>query len=195
MVIDRRAGSIDLLSPLQMAGIKPLELGELNYGDVQIEGQGPEGCPILVGVEYKKLGDLAQCIDNGRLVGHQLPGMLESYSDVWLLVEGIWREGRHGEVEVPRGAIWRPLRTGTGAFSSSALHGFLLTLQIKLGVKVMQTGTSNQTVRWLSALNKWWTQKEWSDHRAHLSFDNSQALSLISRPSMVRKVAASLPNI
>jgi ERCC4-type nuclease len=75
------------------------------------------------------------------------------------------------------------------------LHGFLLTLQVKLGVKVMQTGTLHQTISWLLALNHWWTQKEWEDHRAHLAFDNSAALALISRPSLVRRVAKELPGI
>lgn len=195
MIIDRRAGSVDLFTPLQMAGVRPLELGELGYGDVQIEGRGPEGCPVLVGVEYKKLGDLAQCIDNGRLVGHQLPGMIESYQDIWLLVEGIWKPGRSGELLVPHGPSWKSLRVGKGAFSYSAMEGFLLTLQIKMGVKVKQTGTSSQTTDWLLALNRWWTQKEWGEHHAHLAFDNSQALSLISRPTLVRRMAAELPGI
>lgn len=196
MIVDRRAGSIDLYPQLQMAGVRPLELGELGYGDVQIEGRGEGGCPVLVGVEYKRLGDLCQCIDNGRFVGHQLPGMLECYQDVWLCVEGIYRDGRHGEVEVPVGAGWKSLKSGgSKAFSIQAMLGFLITLQVKCGVKVVHTGTLPQTVRWLSALNHWWTSKDWEDHRAHLSFDNSQALTLISRPSLVRRMAKELPGI
>ena len=196
MIVDRRAGSCDLFAPLQMAGVKPLELGELGYGDVQIEGQGPEGCPWMIGVEYKKLPDLVQSIDNGRLVGHQLPGLLECFSEAWLLVEGTWRMGSHGEVLVPRKQGWSSMRSGTShSFSASALHGFLLTCQIKLGVKVWHTTTQEQTVAWLSALNRWWTTKAYEEHRAHLAFDNSQALSLISRPSLVRKVAATLPGL
>lgn len=198
MVIDRRAGSCDLFPQLQMVRprIRDLELGDLSYGDIQIVGNGPEGAPVLVGVEYKKLGDLVQCIDNGRFVGHQLPGMLECYQDVWLLVEGIWREGRDGGVEVPRGQSWKPILGGqTRGFSASSLYGFLMTLQIKLAVKVVCTGTLPQTVRWLSALNRWWTDKEWEEHRAHLAFDQSTALSLISRPSLVRRIAKELPGV
>lgn len=196
MVIDNRAGSRDLYPQLQMARVKPLELGHLEFGDVHITGNGPGGCPWLVGVEYKKLPDLAQSIDNGRLVGHQLPGMLACYSDSWLLMEGIWREGRHGEVEVPKASGWRPLMYGTQrAFSAAALYGFLLTLQIKLGIKVVHTGSSQQTVRWLLALNRWWTEKEYEEHRAHLAFDQSTALSSISSPSLVRRVAKELPGI
>lgn len=196
MVIDRRDGSRDLYPLLQATRqIRDLELGELGYGDVQITGRGPEDCPVLVGVEYKKLGDLCQSIDNGRLVGHQLPGMLECYQDVWLLVEGIWREGADGEVEVPRGSSWSPLRSGNGPFTATALQSFLLTMQIKLQIKVMQTGTSRQTVQWLLAMNRWWTGKAYEEHRAHLAFDNSQALSLISRPTILRRVAKELPGI
>ena len=80
-------------------------------------------------------------------------------------------------------------------FSHSFLTIFLLTLQIKLGIKVWHTGTTSQTVQWLSALNHWYTSKAWEEHRAHLAFDNSQALSLISRPSLVRKMAACLPGL
>lgn len=168
----------------------------MSYGDVAIVGHGPEGCPIQVGIEYKKLPDLVQCIDNGRFVGHQLPGMLECYDQVWLLVEGIWQEGKSsGLVEVPRGSGWKPLVAGNSGMTASALHGFLFTLQIKLRVSVMLTGTPRQTVDWLYQLNRWWTHKAWEEHRAHLAFDNSAALTLVSRPSLVRRVAKELDGI
>lgn len=195
MIVDRRAGSRDLLAPLQMAKV-PVELGELAYGDVQIEGKGPGGCPWIIGVEYKKLPDLIQSIDTGRLVGHQLPGMLSCFQQSWLLVEGIWKMGRYGEVLVPHKSGWTSIRSGaTSAFSASAMQSFLLTIQTKLGVGVWHTGTQDQTVNWLSALNRWWTGKEYDEHRAHLAFDNSQALSLISKPSLVRRVAKELPGV
>jgi ERCC4-type nuclease len=194
MIVDRRDGSRPLIPLLRARGASCQE-GTLGYGDVQIEGRGPGGCPVLVGVEYKKLPDLAQSIDNGRLVGHQLPGMLESYNDVWLLVEGIWRRGENGLVEVPRGRTWSALLAGRNGFSSLSLDGFLLTLQIKMGIKLVLTGTSSQTVDWLLALNHWWTAKEWEEHRAHLAFDNSNSLSAISRPTLLRRVAKELPGV
>lgn len=195
MRVDRRAGSVDLYGPLIAKGVKPVELATLAYGDIELVGNGEGGCPVSVGVEYKKLPDLIQSIDTGRLVGHQLPGMLQCYDQVWVLVEGIWRESSNGLVEVPRGGTWKPLRAGTGHFGAAALYGFLFTLQIKLGIRTMFTGTSSQTVAWLYQLNRWWTAKEWEDHRAHLAFDQSSALSAISRPSLVRRVAKELPGI
>ena len=196
MIVDRRAGSRDLFPQLQMAKVRPLELGDLHYGDVSILGNGPEGCPWTIGIEYKKLPDLIQSIDNGRLAGHQLPGMLECYQSCWLLIEGIWQTGRFGEVVVPRNSGWKSIINGRAqGFSAKSLYGFILTCQIKLGIQVVQCGTSDQTVSWLSAMNRWWTEKEYEEHRAHLAFDNSSALTLVSRPSLVRRVAKELPGI
>jgi len=196
MIIDRRAGSKDLYAPLQSARVRPLELGDLHYGDVHIQGNGPEGCPWNIGVEYKKLSDLCQSIDTGRLVGHQLPGMLDCFQETWLLVEGSWKVGAHGEVLVPKGPRYVSMRSGVHqCFLASALHGFLLTCQIKLGVKVWHTTTQEATVAWLSALNHWWTGKTYEEHRAHLNFDTSAGLTLISKPSLVRRVAKELPGI
>ena len=195
MTVDDRAGSDRLIPLLKARGVKEVITGRLPYGDIEIIGSGPEGRPILVGIEYKKLSDLLQCIDNGRFVGHQLPGMLDSYEQVWLCVEGIWRERSDGIIEVPAGPSWKPIRAGAGLAMASALVGFLLTMENKVGIRVMRTGTTFQTVDWLFHMSRWWTGKEWEEHRAHLAFDNSQALALISRPSLVRRVAKELPGI
>lgn len=194
MRIDPRAGSGDLYPLLKAKGVRDVEMVQMSYGDVSITGNGPEGCPVMVGIEVKRLEDMIQCIGNGRFVGHQLPGMLASFDQNWLLVEGIWREGKSGIIEVPRGQRWLPL-LGQRGMTANALHGFLLTMSIKMGVRVTLTGTRSQTVDWLYQLNRWWTGKEYEEHKAHLTFDNSAAISLVSRPSLVRRVAKELPGI
>lgn len=195
MRVDIRAGSNDLIPLLRRRGVRDVEPATLFFGDIEITGRGPEDRPVSIGIEHKKLPDLLQCIDNGRFVGHQLPGMLDIYEVNWLLVEGIWRERPDGLIEVPRGAGWQPIRTGMGSAMAATLQGFLMTMEQKVGLKVMRTGTCMQTVDWLFHLNRWWTAKEWEEHRAHLAFDNSQAMALISRPSLLRRVAATLPGI
>lgn len=198
MRVDPRAGSGDLAPLLTRRGVKDVELGQMYAGDVAILGNGPGGAPVQVGVEVKRLGDMIQCIENGRFIGHQLPAMLDTYDQVWLLVEGIWREGDSGLLEVPRGAGWSSIRTGNGrggGFMASSLSSFALTLSIKLGVRVQLTGTRKQTVDWLYHLNRWWTHKTYEEHRAHLAFDNSTALTLVSRPSLLRRVAKELPGV
>lgn len=194
MRIDPRAGSGPLLPLLRARGVKDAHHGPLTFGDIAIEGRGPEGLPIQVGVEYKKLPDLLQCMENGRFVGHQLPGMLACYDVIILLVEGIWREGKSGILEVPRGAGWSSLRT-SHSVTASALQGFLMTLNFKLGIRVMLTGTPGQTVDWLFHMNRWWTGKEWEEHRAHLSFDNSAAIASVTVPSLTRRLAKELPGV
>lgn len=195
MRVDPRAGSAPLIPLLRHRGVREVESAYLHSGDIEITGNGPEGCPVSVGIEYKHLPDLIQCIDNGRFVGRQLPAMLDSYNVIWLLVEGIWREGKDGRIEVPRGAGWKPVVAGASGGMASALWGFLMTMQQKVGIRVMLTGTTSQTVDWLYQLNRWWTGKEWEAHRAHLQFDNSQAIALVRRPSLLRCVAKELPGI
>lgn len=192
MRVDPRAGSGPLFPLLKSRGVKGVTLTQMTYGDIAIDGNGPGGMPVAIGIEYKKLGDMVQCIENGRFTGHQLPGMLESYDQIHLLVEGIWREGRSGLIEVPRGSSWQPMSRG---MTASALWGFLHTMSNKLGLKVSHTGTTSQTVDWLYHLNRWWTEKEYEEHKAHLAFDNSAALSLVSRPSLRRRIAKELPGI
>lgn len=195
MRIDPRAGSGPLLPLMKTRGVREAHHASLSYGDIHIEGRGPEGMPLNIGIEYKKLEDLIACIGNGRLTGHQVPGMLASYDVCWLLVEGIWRENREsGLIEVPRSSAWRPLPAGRG-ITARALEGFLSTLTYKTGVNVMRTGTISQTVDWLYHQNLWWTGKAYDEHRAHLSFDNSAAIASLVRPSTVRRVANTLPGI
>lgn len=165
------------------------------YGDIAFQGRGEDGCPVQVGVEYKKLPDLLQCISDGRFVGHQLPGMLECYNEVWLLLEGIWSEDRQsGVLTVPRGSgKWVQMRHTR--LTANGLHGFLFTLQNKLGIKLMQVSSRGAAVDWLYHLHRWWTHKEWEDHRAHQGFDNSRTLSAVAQPGLVRRVAKELPGI
>lgn len=197
MRIDPRAGSAELIPLMKQRGVKEVESAMLSAGDIHITGNGPGGLPIMVGIEYKKLPDLVQCIEDGRFVGHQLPNMLDCYDQNWLLVEGIWRESdTSGLLEVPRGSSWTTMRHGAnGGLMAGALEAYLLTLSIKLGLNVKLTGGRRQTVNWLYHLNRWWTEKEYEDHRAYLAFDNSSALALVSTPSLVRRVAKELPGV
>jgi len=196
LIVDRRAGSKDLYAPLLQARIKPLELGDLTYGDIHIQGNGPGGCPWNIGIEHKKIPDMIQSIDTGRLVGHQLPGMLDSFNETWIVLEGEWRVGSHGEIMVRRERGWSSLSGGRSQSSmASTLLGFLITVQTRLGVKVWHSTTQEMTVAFLSALNRWWTAKEYDEHRSHLAFDTSSSLTLISKPSLVRRVAKELPGI
>ena len=167
ILIDRRVGSNDLLTPLKAAGFDA-QLVELAFGDIAFEGKGLNGTPLNVGVELKRLGDLVSSLRTGRLAGHQLPGLLRTYDYAWLLVEGQWEQNTKGQVltQKRRMGIWTPMK---GGMSASELDKQLLTLELCGGLHVTHTHTRADTVRFLGNLYRWWTDRALDGHTSHLA--------------------------
>jgi len=187
--VDRRTGSAELYTPLQARRV-PVELTTLEFGDVAFVGHGPQG-DILVGVERKRITDLVQSMTSGRLSGHQLPGLVEAYAHRWIVVEGTYRENKHGHLEYPIGRG----RWETARLSYAAVESYLLTLTMRAGVHVQRTYNLEDTAGWLDYLWRWWTKKEWAEHRSHLSSYDPADPGIWSRPTLVHRVAAQLPGI
>lgn len=194
LLIDSRIGSNDLLQIVRPWGIDA-ELVTLDYGDVAFCGNGPDGRPVQVGIELKRLSDLLQCITDGRLSGHQLPGLLRQYQQVWLIVEGEWRAGPDGVLVTRHHGHWEPVRLGSRRYMHRDVMKFLITLEMKAGVHVQQTPDRATTARNVAALHSWWCIDEWDEHRAHLALDTARDTAMLVRPSLVRRVAAELPGI
>src|SRR5580704_1028800 len=76
----------------------PLSRVRLDFGDLAI--QSCDG--RLIGYERKRLPDLINSMKDRRLSGHQLKGMYSLYDRVELVVEGVWRAGDGGAIEVPK---------------------------------------------------------------------------------------------
>ena len=197
ILLDRRIGSSDLYSPLRTRYRLPVELTTLPSADVAWLGRGPEDTPIPCGVEIKRVGDLLSSIVSGRLSGSQLPNLIHEYAQAWLLVEGRYRSGDEGLLEVPAmGRAWIPHPNGRTAFTYQALDGFLTTLEVKAGVHVRRTFDRHETAALVASLYHWWTGKAYEEHRAHLAL-HSPALDagLLYKPSLKRRIAAELPGI
>jgi ERCC4-type nuclease len=187
--IDKRVGSNELYAPLQARGV-PVELTTLEFGDCCFIGHGPES-PIVVGVERKRITDLLQSMTTGRLSGHQLPGLCESYAFRWLLVEGVYRESRDGLVEIPRKhGTWELHRV-----QYAAVQNYLLTLTLRGGLHVQRTYSVQESAAWLEALYAWWTRKAWAEHRSHLALHQAADYAVFVRPTLVQRMAAQLPGI
>ena len=200
LLIDPRAGSGDLEPLLKKLGV-PCAHASLTYGDCAFAGRGVAGRPVLVGVEVKILSDLIQSLTTGRLVGHQLPGLVETYEQPWLLVEGVWiADPQTGHLMV---RDWKgqfaTYRAGTQTFRYDELESYLLTLQIRGGVMLARTPKRAETARWLACLHHWWTAKPLEEHRAHLTLYNPNAklrdTAMLVRPSLLRRVASELPGV
>lgn len=202
VLVDPRAGSGPLLGMIKAHHV-PVEQAKLSFADFAFLGRGDHEEPVPVGVERKTLDDFIKSMHDGRLPGHQLPGMLGCYQDVWLVVEGIWREDEEtGHVLVPAGkkkgkAVWKDLATGKAhALMAGELEGMMLTLQLKGGVRLKEVKNQKATARFVARLYKWYTNKEWAGHRSHLKFHTEQAdRALLTKPTLCREIAARLPGI
>lgn len=203
--LDPRAGSGPLLAPLRALSL-PVKSRRLEYGDLAFRGQGPKGI-TRIGIEYKKLGDLLACIVDKRLVSHQMPGLLRSYSYVYLLVEGVVRPSPDSSLECL--LVRHSDRTGRdvaffntvySALTYSAMQRYLFTLENLAGVRVRFTSTQADTLGYLSALYHWW-QKPWGKHHAHLALparedsNPRRAEAMFRRPSVLRRIASCLPGV
>jgi ERCC4-type nuclease len=187
--VDSRVGSKDMILPLQQRRV-PVELTTLLFGDLAIVGNGADG-PVMIGVERKKIRDLLNSLTTGRLSGHQLPGLVEHYAHRWLLVEGIYRESVDGLIEVPCGGRdWETIR-----FQWKALEAYLVTLTMRGGLHVQRTYSQAESAGWIEALWRWWTGKDWDEHRSHLALHQPEDAAVWFKPNLVHRWAAQLPGI
>lgn len=201
ILVDSRVGSKEI-EPFLISQKLPTELLTLDYGDFAFEGNGPDG-PVLVGVERKRLTDLLSSMRTGRLAGHQLQGLLSTYSPTYLIVEGIFRCGHDNVLETPGwsrdmsglGRGWIPVRVGTQGFLFSEMDNFLTSLENIAGLKIRYTSSKTQTAQTLASLYAWWG-KPWAKHRSlGVVYTPAPPTIDLVEPSLLRKIAVQLPGV
>lgn len=191
--VDRRIGSNDLPQYLIPLGI-PTQLTGLEYGDCCWLGHGPQGVQP-VGVELKTVSDLLNSLTSGRLVGHQIPGLVKDYPLArYLVIEGPYRPGDQGVLEVPRGRGWEPAGRGGRNWMYRDLEAWLVTLEEMGGIRIRRTYGRQETAQWIKAAWGWW-QKEWSDHKGHRAHYVQGTSALFTKPSLRIRVALELPGV
>lgn len=210
LLVDKRIGSGELAEYLGHLKI-PVLLTTLAFGDLALMGNGPGGEPTPIGIERKALKDFVTSMLDGRLPGHQLPGLLAEYRETWIVVEGSWRiDHQTGFVLVPGYSkkfihggsnkghkTWKMLETSTDhGLPYRDLEAMFLTLELKGGVRLRHTFSKVETCRFAAALYRWWTEKTFEQHRSHLRFHSEHAdKALLIKPSPCRRLAACLPGI
>lgn len=188
ITIDSREGSKELVPVLSKMGV-PIRSDYLAFGDVMFLGKGPEG-GTLVGIEYKKLSDLLQSWNDGRLLGHQLPGMMNAYERNYLLVEGVYSCNTEDRIQILRGTRWV---SHESAMKYSNLRGWLYTLSMTYGVTVLEAPNLLSSAVQVASLYKWY-QKEWSDHGEAVTV-HSPSFKTLMMPTPRQKVAAQFPGV
>lgn len=171
--VDRRQGSGEYLDKIRRAG-SVADIGTLVAGDFAIPGFGPGRDSATVGVELKKLGDLMTCIREGRFVGEQVPKLVNTYDAVILVVEGEYRRGQYGAIEVRRGRDW-VTPSWMRFISHDGLKDWLNTKRWKMGLQVEETQHEAATVALLRDVERWW-EDGWDSHKSEKTMDTSGRL-------------------
>lgn len=165
--VDYRIGSEHLV-PLLDQMFLPTSVVELEFGDVAFFGNGPNG-RVSIGIELKKIRDLINSIRDGRLSGHQLPGMTNFYYGVMLVVEGLYQPGDDGRLQIWTRGGWETLTQPSIMYSE--VDNYLSTLQWNVNVRFKRTGNERETAHVIANQYRRW-QKPWIDHTAHTQFDD-----------------------
>ena len=166
LLVDTAVGSNEFEEPLRKLGL-PVEPCHLDTGDFAFMGRGEKGAPLFIGIEFKKIGELAQALNTDRLVGHQLLEMTPVYDRRYLIIEGDYHCNAAGEVVVFRGK-GAPVRL-PGAPPFVVLEQRLFNLQTRAGLIVRHTTSRPNTLRTLLAWYRYWTDKDLDDHKSHLA--------------------------
>lgn len=195
LLVDSRAGSHDLVAPLRKAGL-PVEETVLPFGDIAFAGRGAGGEPLAVGLEHKKIPDLVDSLMSDRLAGHQLPGTVQLYDRHYLILEGEWDHDIEGRVIVPRKGFknqWQPLK---GAPFAAVLEQRVINLATRGGLTVRWTRNQKETVRYVSALFRYWCDRDLDAHKSHLAIHAPDLdRALLVPVSDERRVYAAFPSL
>ena len=196
LLIDDRDGSKELMlhEPVRSTGV----LTRLDYGDVAIVGNGPDG-PCMVGVEVKSIYDLISSINSGRLQATQLPGLMRDYEFRWFLYYSAYKSGPANELLVRRRGKkdWSIYRIGNRVVPFGYVESFLVELSL-LGVHIHRSHDLADAAAWVGVLHRWWS-KPWTAHKGMRTIDHSRDVGFlpnIDADTRVRiAVAHALPGV
>jgi len=201
ILVDPRIGSVEM-QPLLEAQHLRTEIRHLEFGDFAFSGNGPEG-PIMIGIERKRIKDLLSSCRTGRLVGHQAIGLLNVYDWCYLFVEGILRANPESgileeKIRLPGGKWgWTTVWPEISGFTHREFESRLTTLECRAGtcLRIRWTGTPQATAVSIGNLWHYWNDKEWDEHRSHLVFNLTAEYGWITKPGLLRRMAAQLTGI
>jgi ERCC4-type nuclease len=160
--------------PLLEAAGATVDMTELDSADFAIVGAGH-----TLGVELKTIGDLLRCIHDGRFAGSQLPAMRSTYERCALIVQGAYRRGEEGALEMPHGNYWAtPQWARTTDWAR--FEGWQMTMQLLAGLPIIRRQSERETVEWLVRVDQWVAR--WDEHASHEAWDTSYGQELWAEP-------------
>lgn len=194
VMVDDRTGSGEV-APILRGLHVPVKVERMDSADFAFEGCGPHG-PMLVGVERKKVREMIQSIESGRFEGEQLPKMLKTYEQSWLIVEGVWRPNpQSGVLEEGSHGGWQETMFGRKGFAFCQLDNFLTSMQARVHLMLKYSATVTDTAHLVKGMWQWY-RKPWSSHKSGLVIYNAPPpAALFLKPNLVRRWANNLDGI
>jgi ERCC4-type nuclease len=184
IAVDYRAGSHELVEPLEALGLEVAET-DLPFGDLAFEGRGEGGKPVSVGIEFKKLEELVGAMRSERLQGHQLPGMRGAekgqrplYDFAWLLIEGELVYDKRGRLQKRVGR--REFKPMAGGMGVAELFKRLFAIHIGWGVPWILVHSRRDTLKVIEMLYRAWTDKDQDEHTSHMGIYQPPSIIPIS---------------
>lgn len=149
----------------------PVEEVTLDFGDIAFTGRGNGGKPVEIGVEFKTLSELIGSLRTERLQGHQLPGMMGedgAYDIGYLLVEGEVLFNAKGQLlKKSKWGKQKP-KLMPGGMGISEYYKRTIGLHLRGGLNWVPTRNRDETLQWIAALYRTWTDKDFDQHDSHL---------------------------
>ena len=177
LFVDYRAGSKELVAPLQAMGL-PVEETTLDFSDVCFEGRGEGGKPVSIGIEFKKLPELVQSLRTQRFQGYQLKGMRTTFDYSYLFIEGeLLYDAEGGLLRRAGKRSFRPL---PGQMSVSELLKRLHVLHLRGGVNPWWSVSRKDILQGIAALYHTWHDTDLDKHKSHLGIYNAPSLLPVS---------------
>ena len=179
-----------------------VELTRLSFGDVSWIGYGANGEPVSCATELKRIEDIIACIQSGRFAGHQLPGLLQCYDHIWLLVIDDYRpRARDGVLEYRKegrngGYYWSESCGRQRTIFWRDVESWLMTMAICGGIRVHRVPDYREAAMWIKNTANWFAR---DDHKSHRVIYGTKEIfgdsALLVKPTLARRVAAQLPGI
>lgn len=190
--VDPRVGSGELTAPLMRLGV-PVERTPLGFGDVCFSGNGPRG-EIAIGVERKKLHDILDCIETARFASHQLPGLVQTYNRVFLLVEGEWACHDREDILIEKySGSWGVSKYRNRPVKYSKLYRYLTGISLT-GVAVTQSRDMTHTARNIFDIYQYF-QKRWESHTSLAECQVLPLSGISGKATLAKEWAARLPGV
>lgn len=163
IIIDSRIGSKHLLKLIDKR-YRP-KLGFLEFGDVSFDGNGPTST-VSIGIELKNIEDFLTSMRTGRLGSHQIPGLVSTYFQSFIIIEGSYRKSRSGLIEVAKGyGGWTYITHGNQRYMYSEFEQFQTSIQVQTPISLRYTNSRKQTAKLIEAIYTWFA-KPWNKHKS-----------------------------